>query len=924
MKCLIIKLLLVINHVHTKIALTDIQKIEQVVFDVNNNLVINPDGPLNGLRGYLLDKSGYMHNKRFFSSEIDTFYTMNGSVNSESGQFVCDCVRKKVKDHAYIDIDTDKAKKKYLIRYHTQLIRMFPSAGDNLSISAGRPNALIRFLKSKPVEQYSNYILAALLLLTEHVNISIGADLEKKGEEKLFLKRADGIREYFNLSLALNKKKTDQIWKDYHSETVEVIEFFKMCIEYPLLSPKTVNGFTEPTTYEQFMTGNFLNTPQFLIQSYIYEFIKTKDDYIEFVKAVHTLLSDQMEYADTITRKSPKCKKRKLLERAYKKLFIKKEEFINTKNHLSHIIQLKSAMDENNPLPLVEFIQSLSPTILPLYNRDTKEFVDNENTIYSDCVESSILGMLCWLLYSTEMEKYSTVHLFSPSSDLLMFFKNYSIPSKSVTREMRLDWCRVVSGLSTNEEISYIKEKRNEIRSGLLNIFLIIEEVAGHSSEISEPINYLKKMLSEQQLDKKFNVQSALLQIFRYLSNGRVTEVLCEDLRILNRTDNRPDIFGKFQLICEFSTIFTLDISSGHCSVTLMNSSSTRHIHQIKNELSSIQREYTNPSTYIECIIMQYITVELNKINCSINNTVYIPKKQILHHLSNYKNSVSEIFLFGRISHIYTKTFIVMAFLSYFEGREFPLNDSFVRFTKNIIGSTVLNGRTQRQHIMSVLLFNSCSTIYYTNIQYTFNDFINYEYNPYLVTDILKDILEEKAFSVRTSMGSFKCLLKILAPTAQFYTLLRRETTFYYLSSLISRSSDSLNTLFMAITYVNSIITRDMEFTSSDIYIYWLMHSFEAFSDEPEISHMIYDSINPVEIGCKFKCDGNYMITCGKLWNELRDYKEYFYDEYNIVSTEKYVNIMDKLSCLRTKKANRDKYPFTHYYCNRTNSTCIT
>ncbi|OAG31388.1 hypothetical protein NEIG_02410 [Nematocida sp. ERTm5] len=924
MKRLIIKLLLVINHVHTKIALTDIQEIEQTVFDVDNNLVINPDGPLNGLRGHLLYKSGYMHNKRFFSSEIDTFYRMKGFVNSESGQLVCDCVRKEVKDRAYTDIDTDKAQKKYLIRYHTQLIRMFPSAGDNLSISAGRPNALIRFLKSKPVEQYSNYILAALLLLTEHVNISIGADLEKEGEEKLFLKRADGIREYFNLSLALNEKKADQIWKDYHSETVEVIEFFKLCIECPLLSPRAMNGFTEPTTYEQFMTGNFLNTPQFLIQSYIYEFIETKNDYIEFVKAVHTLLSDQMEYIDTITQKSPKPKKKKLLEKAYKKLFIKKEEFKNTKNHLSHIIKLKSTMDENNTLPLVEFIQSISPTILPLYNRDTKEFIDNENAIYSDCVESSLLGMFCWLLYNTEMEEYSTGHLSKPSSDLLLFFKNYSIPRKTITKEMRLDWCRVVSGLSTNEDISYIKEKRNEIRSGLLNIFLIIAEIAGHSSEISELINYLKKMLSEQQLDKKFNIQSALLQIFTYLSNGRVTEVLCEDLRILNRTDKLPDIFGKIQLICEFNTIFTLDVSSGHCSINLMNSSCTRHIHHIKNELSSIQNEYTNPSKYIECIIMQYITVELNKINCSINNTVYIPKKEILHHLSNYKGNVSEIFLFGRISHIYTKAFIVIAFLSYFEGREFPLNDSFVRFTRNIIGSVVLNGRTQRQHIMTALLFNSYSTTYYTSVQYTFNDFINYEYNPYLVTGILKDILEEKAFSVNTSMGCFKYLLKILARTAQFYTLLRRETTFYYLSSLIKRSSDSLNTLFMVITHVNSIITQDMEFTSSDIYIYWLMHSFETFSDELEISRMIYDSINPVEIGCKFNCDSNYTITCGKLWNELRDYKEYFYDEYNIVSTEKYINIMNKLSCLRTKRVNRDKYPFTHFYCNRTNYISIT
>ncbi|EIJ87151.1 hypothetical protein NEQG_02671 [Nematocida parisii ERTm3] len=53
--------------------------------------------------------------------------------------------------------------------------------------------------------------------------------------------------------------------------------------------------FTAPTNYEQFMTGEFLNTPQFLVQSYIYEFIGTKENYIKFVNAVYTLLNDQIK-----------------------------------------------------------------------------------------------------------------------------------------------------------------------------------------------------------------------------------------------------------------------------------------------------------------------------------------------------------------------------------------------------------------------------------------------------------------------------------------------------------------------------------------------------------------------------------------------------------------------------------------------------
>ncbi|OAG32580.1 hypothetical protein NEIG_02559, partial [Nematocida sp. ERTm5] len=312
---MIIKLLVMMYTVYARLELCEIKEIGDSVVIEEDNLLIHQDGPLNPLRGYIMHKSGYMYNKRFYAPEIDTMYKLEkiGKVPYYYNSPNYDYTRRPVNDKAYKDICNSSAKNEYFLRFHTQLINMFPCSDGALSIIAGRPDAPTSFLLKDELKDDCIYILAALLLLSEQVGVSINAEIKEKGNEKLILKSADGNTIYVDQSLVLykNKENSEEKIKTYHTETVKLINFMKHYAEDAITYVQQ-DGFIEPTKYEQFVEGKFLSTLQFLIQSYIYEFIDTKDKYIKFVKAVHTLLNDQINNNTSITKKKKKSYERVL------------------------------------------------------------------------------------------------------------------------------------------------------------------------------------------------------------------------------------------------------------------------------------------------------------------------------------------------------------------------------------------------------------------------------------------------------------------------------------------------------------------------------------------------------------------------------------------------------------------------------------
>ncbi|EIJ87085.1 hypothetical protein NEQG_02723, partial [Nematocida parisii ERTm3] len=140
----------------------------------------------------------------------------------------------------------------------------------------------------------SIYLLAALILLSEGVDVPIEIDKSIEGRERIFLKREitpNNDIVFINLPLRLESIMPDGTKeKVYQKETEEIVLFFKKLCREPFLSE--VKKREEPDSKEVFYSGDFLDSPKFLIQSYIFEYIDSIEQYRKFILAVQVFLMD--------------------------------------------------------------------------------------------------------------------------------------------------------------------------------------------------------------------------------------------------------------------------------------------------------------------------------------------------------------------------------------------------------------------------------------------------------------------------------------------------------------------------------------------------------------------------------------------------------------------------------------------------------
>ncbi|KAI5186281.1 hypothetical protein NEIRO03_2238, partial [Nematocida sp. AWRm78] len=681
-----------------------------------NNLLVHPNGPLNPLIGYITHKNGYMHNKRFYTPEINTEYKLyiidsiryNDRLNYEY-------IRKPVKDKVYNDIDDVN---KYLTQYHTHLIKIFPSSDQSLSIISGVSDGLTSFLLKDKVKPQNMYILAGLFILSEQIDINI-----RIHNKRLILKSINDKYTYIDQNLyiyEINQTYSKNNLKKWCRDIKYLIEFLKECIN----NTNIKYVYNIPSTYEEFKTGEFLNTVQFLIQSYIYEFIDTKDKYIEFIKAVYTLLNDQINN-ETSTAENIK-KSKELIN----KCFIERSVLPVVINHTRIISGLIKKINPIRACPFINKTELPAYTRVKAYDRINDKKINDEDRKYSNCVEASILGIVCCLMYDPETRMYNTDHILDTkwTKPLKKFFRKYSEPTETTNYEMNQDWCNVVADLKNNK-ILYLKEGTNELDSSLLNILYVISDITGNKQEVLEEIKSIESICNTEQSDIKLSIEKSLTKILTELSNNKDIEVETKKFTVGNREDKKPDIFGGFSLFYNFSGIqsgVSISISLQHTGLDLAGDAfSIEYKKTIKECFIKVQNKYNNPVGYTECIIREYINLELIKITESIGYLTDSIQNINLYSINTGGNNVLKIFLCGRIESIEYKEYIVMYFLLLYIIK--PQKDnSLIRMTNNIIGSVPLDDEYTRNRILRGYICNTKAKEYYTKIDKTvWNDFIN-------------------------------------------------------------------------------------------------------------------------------------------------------------------------------------------------------
>ncbi|KAH9386707.1 uncharacterized protein NEMAJ01_1603 [Nematocida major] len=657
---------------------------------------INPSGPVSLMRGYIYAHNAYMYNKRFFSPEIETDYSLRFSRVGKGYKEVYQQKRSPTRDRAYKTAQKDspgRSEPAYTEKYHSALLKLFPSTnGTSLSISVSRKDCMFRFLQKACAREQASYVLAALLLLGEGVDVPIEIE---RGAIVLWKSRA--LAEQHRLQKA--QKKSLPIPSEHilcsvnfqnkkmmspQKEAVEIVHFFKAHAREKKL----------PVMQEDFETGDFLDSLQFLVQAYIFEYIESMDSALEFAWCVHSLL------------KSMGAGEPGQTDRIFGSCFMPKEEKAQAAVYLEPLARMQECLSAQNWFPFSD--SALLPKYMnvPLHSKSTGVGPKEE---FSNCAEAGLYALFCCLAYDPEEKKYNVGGMLGEvagsedAQKITAFFNSKSAdPKKCATRKVFEAWNQVVSGLP-GDSIAYCRDSKNEVRVGILNFLRVVSKVTGRLPENKKELDELAESVrsKKEPAQSAFKeVQEHIERVLKMLSVNRRIEVETVSLKKGLRSDGEADLYGSIVLrfsAKENSSVqgICLNFITGHLSIGLLHPTHVFSEEDQKAQENSV-REYRGLGTFAGCLFAEYIekTVRAYTSNSMRNldctRTVIETAKKVVE---SCPEKVNRVFLDREISCSVVKMRLVNALYLYAKGEQvaMPQTHPIVRLLSNVLGSVPLD-----------------------------------------------------------------------------------------------------------------------------------------------------------------------------------------------------------------------------------------
>lgn len=421
MKLYFVIKVLALHYTYARLSLEETKKIEKsiIISAENKHLFINPEGPLNLLRGYLYFVSGFMLTKELYLPEMNIYY------NSKSTSI-------KARTNTYSYTRTlQNEENKYATDYQNALTRMFSVDTTQLSSEAVYSSVFTNFLREKQVKDQKHYILAALLLLSEGVNVH----LEWKENDrltKLLLKKVSEENLFFDI--AVENKIESKDCKVAEIDAKKVIDFFNVY--------KNKKSIAESLTMKEFKKRDFLKSSQFLIQAYIFEFIKTIKDAENFIKAVYEILSDiviakEKSATDVFNKCFVSVNSTKIVcSDAFQKI----NAILNCKAFRHSIKEELKATDLKNE----KIIHS---------DNALKQFFTYER---SSSFVKTLFKLFFSLLYNPTTKRWSTEKLGEGTHLLKQFFIKHSFNGEKSIIKTYKDWYKLLVEVK-NENAAYLR-----------------------------------------------------------------------------------------------------------------------------------------------------------------------------------------------------------------------------------------------------------------------------------------------------------------------------------------------------------------------------------------------------------------------------------------------------------------------------------
>ncbi|EIJ88087.1 hypothetical protein NEQG_01531 [Nematocida parisii ERTm3] len=709
--------------------------------EIGDGLCIRTNGPLFPARTFASEKCDLMHSMRFLSPGMDINYILstvgtfpNDLVPSFSRYFNKDKAYKikhliKKKKYKMESLSEEEKDQLYVSDYHQTLVYLFPSTFGDLSIYTNRNNSFMRFIQSKHVLVHRINILASLFLLAEGVDVPLKIE-GTRSEKVLVLKKIGTKEDMFSLSMIdmCNIKQPSGIVKPIEvkqREAVSVINFF---IENKT-NPDIREGgkYAEPRTHEDFKTGKFLKNARWLIQYYIFEYLGSESSIIELAKAVYSMLKESIKQKE----KEGSNVEVEYLKSIIDKCFVKytNNAASDKRMHALNLMYGKTFLD--NAFPFSGCINIPSYRSISSYNRNKNEnsFIET----YSNCVEAGLLGLFCCLAYDAETKEYTTVHMGEVSSDLKKFFTIYNKPFETADYTIYNEWNKVVADLE-NENIKYLKENRNELVSGIINMLYVITEITGRYSKDKETIKEFYTRLEgheckdnnfDENQSKLFNdIKSYITELFISLSKKcnskkdskeveRTIKIDTSNMSIKESIIEHPDIFGKISItysVSELEGEIILEHSNMHLSIKVFYSKSCldlitlnqTHINNI-----SLCAEGEKNTTLTDYLIARCIErpQDTKIVEPVISFRKLHPENINISEENNYLYPIEKLFLYNKFRVIEHTMFMIHYIRECLVDYPFEDTGPWARLISNLLGSLPLNDYNVINHILYNPLF---------------------------------------------------------------------------------------------------------------------------------------------------------------------------------------------------------------------------
>ncbi|KAI5145338.1 hypothetical protein NEPAR07_1621 [Nematocida parisii] len=843
---IIIAILNITKQVYGDDSMSLVKNAQHIKIKVDSGYVyINPDGSLNLLRGYIIDKMGLIHNIRDFTPDLDIKYTVSPDTSEGSEWTSHILTRIRDEDRPLFKEFENGIKDIYLNKYYIALINLFPFIDKDMPIETPNEDSFIRFLRSKDVLPNMQYVLAAILLITEGVNINIDVS-DDQYAPTLTIKRKNNI-EYMSTSLNIKKsvrKSREDKWV-CQRKTIELIEFFKTFVSAYFLYKE--NEFAEPITLEQFKSGKFLNNPGFLIQTFIYYVLKTEEGIKGFYNAVHKMLSNHIK--DTID--SSDTTHLDAYYDVYNKLFIHADDNFYIPSTLSYINALES-------IPMV----LKKEEVLPFSN--TRQIPDLENIIKNSnisCIDKSvkihllqvennmtlsILGIVCCLLYNPKECQYIFTRE-QYSLTLINFFQNYMRPFQSIGVSAYNEWSNICMSIMKNKKV--FADNNNKIYPGLLNmLYSLVDILEEDVKEVVMLDGFIQKACKSKFIeDKEFyrKLNKYLTKLFRRMSVNSYVMVAFENVKKVHK-NNRYDLHGKLTILYTYidnQKAISIDISDNGIGMIPSKTITPFYITK-KKEILDLTYMYREKDNFTACLVTHYIECTANDVEIKLgknNSEGFI--KEVKNQISTGFKNINSLLVMRKIDCLWYKKQIITAMLinSCDSNREITKIAPLIRFLSNIIGSCDLSKPDVLKEIICRTSFiNNYDKIFpHIQINQRLYEIINCTTDIETITTVLLSIIENKLPGLLLS-----CIEKYMQENS--------DTENRWFNQIFKSYSKQIYECFLeynSIVYLNALskLMVDSGYTDKIIEIVnviSLVYACESKSISPSQINQIYNNIS--------------------------------------------------------------------------------